>query len=161
MLIIDFCKTIKMKIPLILAMFIYCTSWAQTPLKTSNVFIITTDGFRWQEVFSGADSAIINNTEYVQDTALIKDLYWDENAEERRKKLMPFFWSVIAKKGQLYGNRKENSEVNVKNIFKISYPGYNEILTGYADPLFIPNLRINNRNRNVLEFFNSQNELKG
>jgi hypothetical protein len=161
-LIIDFCKTTKMKIPLILAaIFFYCTTSAQSSLKTKNVFIITTDGFRWQEVFSGADSAIINNMEYVQDTSVIKDLYWDENLQERRKKLMPFFWNVIAKKGQLYGNRIENSKVNVKNIFKISYPGYNEILTGYADPLFIPNLRINNRNKNVLEFFNSQNEFKG
>jgi hypothetical protein len=151
-----------MKILLILtAIFFYCNSFAQTSLKTKNIFIITTDGFRWQEVFSGADPAIINNTEYVQDTSLIKELYWDENTEERRKKLMPFFWSVIAKKGQLYGNRTENSEVNVKNIFKISYPGYNEILTGYADPLFIPNLRINNRNKNILEFFNSQNEFNG
>jgi Metalloenzyme superfamily len=151
-----------MKIPLILtAIFIYCNSSAQTSLKTKNVFIITTDGFRWQEVFSGADSTIISNTEYVQDTSLIKDLYWDENVVERRKKLMPFFWNVIAKKGQLYGNRTENSKVNVKNIFKISYPGYNEILTGYADPLFIPNLRINNRNKNILEFFNSQNQFNG
>jgi hypothetical protein len=158
----DFCKTIKMKILLIVtAIFIYCNTSAQTSPKTKNVFIITTDGFRWQEVFSGADSAIINNTEYVQDTSVIKDLFWDENLQERRKKLMPFFWNVIAKKGQLYGNRTDNSKVNVKNIFKISYPGYNEILTGYADPLFIPNLRINNRNKNVLEFFNSQNEFKG
>src|ERR1700691_2398965 len=127
-----------MKIPLILtAIFIYCAAAAQTSPKTKNVFIITTDGFRWQEVFNGADSAIVNDPEFVQDTSLIKDLYWDENREERRKKLMPFFWNVIGKKGQLYGNRSQNSDVNVKNIFKISYPGYNEILTGYADPLVI------------------------
>jgi len=140
-----------MKLPLFIAAIFLCfIVSAQTSLKTKNVFIITTDGFRWQEVFTGADSAIINNPEYVQDTSLIKDLYWAENAEERRKKLMPFFWSVIAKKGQLYGNRLENSKVNVKNVFKISYPGYNEILTGYADPLFIPNLRINNRKKNIM-----------
>jgi hypothetical protein len=151
-----------MKLPLFLAAIFFCSIVsAQTSLKTKNIFIITTDGFRWQEVFTGADSAIINNPEYVQDTSVIKDLYWAENAEERRKKLMPFFWSVIAKKGQLYGNRLENSKVNVKNIFKISYPGYNEILTGYADPLFIPNLRINNRNQNILEYFNSQKEYNG
>ncbi len=151
-----------MKLPLFLAaIFFYSVISAQTPLKTKNVFIITTDGFRWQEVFTGADSAIINNPDYVQDTSLLKDLYWADNAEERRKKLMPFFWSVIAKKGQLYGNRLENSRVNVKNIFKISYPGYNEILTGYADPLFIPNIRINNRNQNILEYFNSQKDYNG
>src|SRR5271154_2461065 len=127
-----------MKLPLILAaIFIYCTASAQTPPKTKNVFIITTDGFRWQEVFNGADSAIVNDPEFVQDTSVIKELHWDENREERRKKLMPFFWSGIGKKGQLYGNRSLNNDVNVKNIFKISDPGHNEILTGYADPLFI------------------------
>ncbi|MBL7748297.1 MAG: hypothetical protein JNM19_12750, partial [Chitinophagaceae bacterium] len=26
-----------------------------------NLFIITTDGFRWQEVFNGADSLLINS----------------------------------------------------------------------------------------------------
>src|SRR5580692_10535643 len=112
-----------MKIPLIVAaVIIYCNCCAQTSLRTKNVFIITTDGFRWQEVFTGADSAMINNPYYVQDTSLIKDLYWDADARERRKKLMPFFWSVIAKKGQLFGNRFENNQVSVKNIFKISYP---------------------------------------
>jgi hypothetical protein len=145
-------------LPLLL---LYYTASAQTLPRTKNVFIITTDGFRWQEVFTGADSAMINNPYYVQDTSLIKDLYWDADARERRKKLMPFFWSVIAKKGQLFGNRFENNQVSVKNIFKISYPGYNEILTGYADPLLIPNIHINNRNQNILEYFNAQKEFTG
>jgi hypothetical protein len=145
-------------LPLLLLFF---SLSAQSSLKTRNIFIITTDGFRWQEVFTGADSTIINDPQYVQDTSLIKDQYWDSNREERRKKLMPFFWNVIASKGQLYGNRLENSRVNVKNIFKISYPGYNEMLSGYADPLFIPNLRINNRNENILEYFNGQKEFNG
>jgi hypothetical protein len=143
------------------ALFLYSGISAQTTLKTKHVFIITTDGFRWQEVFNGADSALINDVQYVQDTAVIKDLYWSDNTTERRKRLMPFFWNVIAKKGQLYGNRAENSKVNVRNIFKISYPGYNEILTGFADPLLIPNLHINNRNLNVLEFFNRQKDFNG
>ncbi|HLX92582.1 MAG TPA: hypothetical protein VKR32_12915 [Puia sp.] len=151
-----------MKFPLLPAALLWClAASAQSAFKTKNVFIITTDGFRWQEIFSGADPAIINDTEFVQDTSLLKDLYWDNRVVERRKKLMPFFWNVIAKKGQLYGNRFENNKVNVKNIFKISYPGYNEILTGYADPLFIPNLRINNRNHNVLEYFNARSGFNG
>jgi Metalloenzyme superfamily len=157
-----FCKTTQMKIsPFFCAVFLYCGISAQTTLKTKHVFIITTDGFRWQEVFNGADSAIINDTQFVQDTSVIKDLYWAENTTERRKKLMPFFWNVIAKKGQLYGDRGENSKVNVRNIFKISYPGYNEILTGFADPILIPNVHINNRNQNVLEYFNRQKDYTG
>ena len=129
---------------------------AQQAFKTKNVFIITTDGFRWQEVFTGADSSLINSEKYTLDTAFAKDMYWDACVETRRKKLMPFFWNVIAKRGQLYGNRLFNNKMNVKNIYKISYPGYNEILTGYADINLIPNLRVNNRNHNILEYLNRQ-----
>ena len=134
---------------------------AQIPGKTKNVFIITTDGFRWQEVFTGADSSLINNTAFVKDTSLIKEQFWDNDPLERRKKLMPFFWSVIAKKGQLYGNRSYNNFVNAKNWYKFSYPGYNEIFTGYADPIPILNRPINNKNNNVLEFLNNSLEYKG
>ncbi len=119
-----------------------------------NVFIITTDGFRWQEVFKGADSNLIRNQKAVKDTGIIIDQFWHENLEERRKKLLPFFWSVIAKKGRLSGNKDLGNEVRVANFYKISYPGYNEILTGYADKNFIPNSAVQNRNSNLLEYFN-------
>jgi hypothetical protein len=120
--------------------------------NTENLFIITTDGLRWQEVFNGADSLLISNADLVKDTSLTKLYYWDASLAERRKKLMPFFWSVIARQGQLYGNRAKKSRVNVKNLYKISYPGYNELLTGYADPLPILNAPQYNRNVSVLEF---------
>jgi hypothetical protein len=67
-----------------------------------NIFIISTDGMRWQEIFNGADSALLFNTKYVKDTATLPYLYWDASLEERRKKLMPFTWNYIAKKGQLW-----------------------------------------------------------
>jgi len=138
-----------------------CWVAAQTPAKTKNIFIITTDGFRWQEVFGGADSIIINNTRCVKDTAITKGMYWDSTAEARRKKLLPFFWNVLAARGQLYGNRLLNNKVNVKNIYKISYPGYSEILTGYADPRFIPNTPVYNKNNNILEYLNAQPAFHG
>ncbi len=120
-------------------------------LPAKNVFIITTDGLRWQEVFEGADSLLLHNPRFVKDTALAKTLYWEPTACERRKKLMPFLWSVLARRGQLYGNRTKGSKVSVKNIYKISYPGYNELLTGYADPLPILNKPQYNRNHSILE----------
>ncbi len=136
-------------------MLAYIAAFAQKELVPHNVFIITTDGFRWQEVFGGADSLLMKDTTYVQDTALIRQQYWSDDLTERRKKLLPFFWNVIAAKGRLSGNRAYGNEVNVSNLYKISYPGYNEILTGYADKRFIPNLSINNRNTNILEYLNS------
>jgi hypothetical protein len=139
----------------------YARIAAQSLPQTQNIFIITTDGFRWQEVFTGADSALLNNSSYVRDTSLMKALYWDEDPGARRKKLMPFFWNVIAEKGQLYGDRLFENKVNVKNLYKISYPGYNEIFTGYTDPLIMINLPRNNRNPNILEYLNNEAGYRG
>lgn len=140
---------------------LFCvTVTAQTADSARNIFIITTDGFRWQEIFNGADSVILSDSRYVQDTALAKQMYWASTPEVRRQKLMPFLWSVIATQGQLYGNRAFENQVNVKNFYKISYPGYNEIFTGYADPRFVPNSPVANRNINVLEYINQQKAYK-
>ncbi len=128
---------------------------------TGNIFIITTDGFRWQEIFAGADSLLINNENYTPDKSTIKALYWASAIEERRKKLMPFLWSVIAAKGQLYGNRLYDNRVNIANDFAKSYPGYNEIFTGNTDPLISSNSKRNNLNPNILEYLNEQPGFEG
>jgi hypothetical protein len=134
---------------------------AQQPFKTQHLFIITTDGFRWQEIFTGADPDLIANPRYVKDTTLLRRLFWDEDLSLRRVKLMPFFWNVIAAKGQLYGNRLYENKVNVSNLYKVSYPGYNEIFSGYADPRIVINLPRNNHNVNILEFLNAKKEYQG
>ena len=130
-------------------------AFAQQPPKTKNVFIVTIDGIRWQEIFQGADRAIINNHSYTSDVALAKLMYVDSTTEANRKKLLPFFWNVIQQQGQLYGNRLYKNKVNVFNGYKFSYPGYNEILSGYADIRVSSNEPENNLNITVLEFLNS------
>lgn len=144
-----------------LSILICLQAVAQQEQQARNIFIITTDGFRWQEVFEGSNEQLINNPKYVKDTSLTKEMYWDEDAALRRNKLMPFMWGMIAKKGQVYGNRNHGNYVNVKNIYKFSYPGYSEIFTGYADLRFIPNKPINNKNTNILEYLNKQDAYKG
>lgn len=124
--------------------------------STENIFIITTDGFRWQELFSGADSLIINNPQFVKDTSLMNELYWDNDLNERRKLLMPFVWKTIRNNGSLYGNRNAKSKVSVANPYLFSYAGYNELLTGYVDPSIITNSKKWNSNENLLEFLNNQ-----
>ncbi|MCX6317439.1 MAG: phosphoglyceromutase [Bacteroidetes bacterium] len=126
-----------------------------------NLFIITTDGFRWQELFTGADSTLINSEKYTPDTSTLKLLYWAESPEERRKKLMPFFWNVIAAKGQIFGNRTYGNNVNVANSYAISYPGYNEIFTGNTDITIASNRKKNNPNINVLEYLNGKEAFHG
>ncbi|MFI5153595.1 MAG: hypothetical protein ACHQET_09700 [Chitinophagales bacterium] len=145
----------------LLTFFLYGMAFSQSASIAKHIFIITTDGLRWQEVFGGANPDILGNPLYVKDTALIKNLYGDSTAEQRRRKLMPFFWNLIAENGQLYGNRQLGNKVNVKNFFKISYPGYNELLTGYADPIFIPNIPMNNRTINILEYLNKKPDFAG
>lgn len=125
--------------------------------KVENIIIITTDGFRWQEMFGGMDSAVANNSKFNQgDSSGIYKKYWAADATERRKKLMPFFWSTIENNGQIYGNRNFNNKVNVANRYWFSYPGYNEIFTGYPDTLINSNGYKPNPNTTLTEFLNKQ-----
>ena len=116
---------------------------------------------RWQEIFKGADSTLLHSPLYVKDSALMAQQYWRNNTEERRQILLPFFWNVLSNKGQINGNRDLNNKVNVANLYKISYPGYNEILTGYADWFFIPNLAVLNHNKNILQYLNDNKAYTG
>ncbi len=129
--------------------------------KTENVVIVTLDGMRWQEVFGGADSVLINNETYAHDTAGLKREFWKEDSLQRRQTLFPFLWSTIAQQGQLYGNRRFGNFMNTTNPYWFSYPGYNEIFTGYPDTAVNSNDKILNKNVNVLEFINGQKGYEG
>lgn len=130
--------------------------------QTENIFIITLDGLRWQELFYGADSLLIDDSGYVENPEALTDAFWHADPKKRRAILMPFFWNVIAKEGQLYGNRKYGNFVDCANTMLFSYPGYNEILTGAADDERInSNDKVPNPNVTVLEFLNMQPDLKG
>ncbi len=129
-------------------------------LPVQNLFIITLDGFRWQEVFNGADSILINDENYCPDTATMKMLYWANSPQERRKKLMPFFWNVVADKGQVFGNRIFDNKVNVSNFYALSYPGYNEIFCGNTDISIASNIKRKNPNENVLEWLNGKSAFR-
>jgi hypothetical protein len=130
-------------------------------LKTENVFIVTMDGMRWKEVFNGAEWDLLTDKRYVSsDSVTLANTFWAADAAERRKKLMPFFWNTLAKQGQLYGNRALGNRMNVKNRYRFSYPGYNEIFTGYPDSLINTNDYPPNPNENIFEFINKQQGFK-
>jgi len=131
------------------------------PYKTQNVIIITLDGFRWHEVFTGADSLLLNNKNLVKNTDDYKNKYWNNNPAVRREMLMPFLWETIAKNGQIYGNRLNGCNVNVANPYWFSYPGYSEILCGFADKRINSNSFGPNPNVNVLEFINQTEGFNG
>ena len=148
------------RIFLILGLFTASLASAQT--KAENIIVITTDGFRWQEVFGGMDSVIANNGKFNQgDSAGIFKQYWSNDALERREKLLPFLTKFVGSKGQLYGNRWLDSRVDNANPYWFSYPGYNEIMTGYPDTTVNSNDFPPNPNENVLAFLNRQPGIKG
>lgn len=147
---------------LFICLFFICHSFLHAQSKIENLIIVTTDGFRWQEVFKGMDSAIANNRNYNQnDSATIYKKYWANDPVERRKKLLPFIWSEIATNGQIYGNRDYDNKVDNANPYWFSYPGYNEIFTGFPDEKINSNAYTYNPNVNVLEFINRQPKYKG
>jgi hypothetical protein len=127
----------------------------------NKVFLITLDGFRWQELFSGADSALLHNSRFTNNVNAAKEQFWGKDGENRRKKLMPFFWKVLSRQGQLFGNRAYDNRVDVTNPYRLSYPGYNEILTGKADAAIYSNRKRQNRNTTLLEYLNEQPAYNG
>tara|TARA_R110002051_G_scaffold64139_3_gene116814 strand:+ start:15150 stop:16235 length:1086 start_codon:yes stop_codon:yes gene_type:complete len=129
--------------------------------STPNVFLITLDGVRWQDVFTGMDKDLLNSN-YTHNKEVLMSKYVGNSEEENRKMLMPFFWNTIAKEGQLHGNRNKGSKVDLTNKMLFSYPGYNEILTGKADDAHIDSNDKNyNKNKTVLEIANSSEVYKG
>lgn len=130
--------------------------------KSRNVFLITTDGLRWQEVFSGAEEMLLSKTN--GGVARVDDLrkeFWRPTPEERREALMPFFWKEVARKGQVFGNQAKGSIARVSNGKNFSYPGYSEFLVGYPDSRIDSNSKKPNPNVNVLEWLNGRAAYKG
>lgn len=126
------------------------------------IVLVTFDGLRWQELFTGADAKLIGNESYVSDSVSLKEKFWRETPEERREVLMPFVWNEVAKMGQIHGNRNEGSKVNLTNYMWFSYPGYNEILTGEPDDERIDsNSKVPNPNVTILEKLNSSDAYRG
>ncbi len=126
-------------------------------LRTENVVVIVTDGLRWQEVFRGAEPALLSEKPGgVEDVAATKTAFGQATPKERREALLPFLWTVVAKEGQIYGNVDLGSSAQVVNGFKFSYPGYNEIITGSADPRIDSNDYGPNPNVSVFEWMNGR-----
>jgi hypothetical protein len=130
--------------------------------QAENIIIITTDGLRWQEIFKGMDSAIANNPLFNEgDSTYVFNRYWSVDELQRRKKLLPFLWSTVSAYGQVYGNRAYNNKVDNANPYWFSYPGYSEIMTGYADTAINSNSYPPNPHVTVLEFLARRPKFKG
>jgi len=145
----------------ILALAVSAPALAQ--LKTHNVVLIVSDGLRWQEIFTGADPTLLNveHGGIWESEASLRERFWNDDPTVRRRLLFPFLWDVVAKHGQLFGNQTNGSLARVTNGLAFSYPGYNEMLTGHADPRINSNEYGPNPNVSVYEWLNQAPDLHG
>ena len=131
--------------------------------KTQNVVLIVTDGLRWQEIFTGAEEDLLNDKaggSWLSAQELRKR-YWRASAGERRAALFPFLWGTVAKSGQIYGNQTIGSVARVSNGKAFSYPGYNEMTTGFPNDAITSNEFGPNPNPTVFEWLNDSAEFHG
>lgn len=151
----------------VLVVFVLCfascvqSAWAQ--LKTRNVVLIVTDGLRWQEIFTGADPALLDEKHggIWASPEKLRSEFRNDDPTECRKKLFPFLWGVVARQGQIFGNQNKGSVARVTNGLAFSYPGYNEMLTGRPDPRINSNEFGPNPNVTVFEWMNQFPEFHG
>jgi hypothetical protein len=131
--------------------------------KTQNVVLIVSDGLRWQEIFTGADAGLLKEKaggSWLAEADLRKR-YWREDADARRALLFPFLWGTVAKQGQIFGNQSKGSIAHVTNGKAFSYPGYNEMTTGYPNDAIDSNEFGPNPNATVFEWLNKLDEFHG
>jgi hypothetical protein len=157
-----------MKVRRLVLVLAVCAAAQRTTLgegpqpSTQNVILVTLDGMRWQEIFRGADAALLNKKDGgVLDVPELRRRFWRETADARREVLIPFFWEVVARRGQLHGNADKGSPARVANGMNFSYPGYNELLTGHPDPKIDSNDKVPNPNVTVFEWLNRKPAFRG
>jgi hypothetical protein len=133
------------------------------PHKTQAVVLIVSDGLRWQEIFTGAEEDLLNEDQGGSwlSAADLRKRYWRPAATERRALLFPFLWGTVAREGQIFGNQARGSVAHVTNGKAFSYPGYNEMSTGYPNDAIDSNEFGPNPNPTVFEWLNKFGALRG
>lgn len=118
----------------------------------NNVILVTIDGLRWQEVFRGMDVTLAEKPEFTGRKDTLETLFGAGTPGESARKLMPFVHETMLGGGSVIGNRDAGSCARVTNPWFFSYPGYNEILTGVADPGIDSNSPVPNPNVSFMEW---------
>src|SRR6478672_1444777 len=127
-----------------------------------NLVFVTWDGFRWQELFAGAEEALLSKEiGGVPEVPALQSAFWRDSREQRRAALLPFFWGTVARQGQVFGDPSRGAASRVTNGRNFSYPGYNEMFVGFADDAIISNNKYPNKNINVLEYIHRQPGFSG
>jgi hypothetical protein len=135
---------------------------AQEGRRTRNVVLVLIDGLRWQEVFTGAEEALMSKEAGgVKEPEALRKAFWRETPEARRAAMMPWLWETVARRGQLYGNRLAGSAARVTNRHHFSYPGYHEMIAGFEDPAIDSNAKKPNKHVSVFEWLHGRPGYRG
>lgn len=147
---------------LLLGPFACAQAPAPSPRATTHVILVTLDGLRWQDVFTGADNRMMNKEHGgVADLLATRKRFWRGEPQARRELLLPFLWTTIAREGQIFGDPEQNARATITNEHKFSYPGYSELLCGFADPRIDSNNKVPNGNVTVLEWLHGRPGYEG
>ena len=130
--------------------------------KTEHIILFTSDGVRWQDLFTGIDPTLMNQKRAgMDDAAPLEKQLWRTTPDERREALMPFFWRTLAPRGVVLGNLAKGSSMQVSNQYRVSYPAYSEILTGRTqDSVIRGNDPIQNPDPSFLQFLKNRRHLQ-
>ena len=120
------------------------------------------DGLRWQEVFRGADEKLLVPKRY----------YNDRSVKELRRSILRQCGGTEGAADAVFVEDGDSPRSDVwrpgrtfrcfrDERVQFSYPGYNETLTGHADPRVNSNDNVPNPNVTVLEWVNKQPGLQG
>lgn len=126
------------------------------PAAADNVLLVTLDGLRWQELFRGIDAALAAHEDFNPEGIALTEAFAARDGRSSAQVLFPFLHDVVFREGSVIGNRDAGSCARVTNPWYFSYPGYNEILSGVADPGIDSNAALPNPNVTVLEWLNRQ-----
>ena len=94
-----------MRCLLVVAVVLLGWSPAASGRDAENLVLVTLDGLRHQELFTGAEEMLIDeDIGGVEDVRLTRQRFWADTPEKRRQLLMPFFWREIAERGAVIGD---------------------------------------------------------
>jgi hypothetical protein len=142
---------IRFVVALVVGVVTLSSTGGAQPASRRNVILITIDGLRWQEFFGGAGREYFKRDKNGSGGEPERR-FWKDSAEARRSVLMPFMWNTIARDGQIFGDATVGSTSRLTNGLWFSYPGYNELMSGKADPRVDSNNKVPNPNVTVFEW---------
>lgn len=134
---------------------------AQPATSAENVVLITIDGVRWQEAFTGISAELANHEEYSSAPELLMQRFWHDDPARRARLLMPFLHNTVMQQGTVIGDQQRGSCAVLTNNWNFSYPGYNEILSGVVNDAINSNAATPNPEKTILELLNSHPAFAG